>query len=223
MTFPNQDLTALTGAALQGRGPFLQPLEQWPLRNNLTLTLMARTAAADIDTLDAWIGIAHEEDQRLRAFAFVLMQLLVEGDSLQGADRLSRLLDHGTVIPALLDTPILSGLHERLDYIETLATWGRRWLRAWEKHTGEMTYVAQHDLVAAVRSELLRRREAWKTRLRARLERRGITREILTAIVWAPKNMGRWLAAADGDAAAEAHVFAGFETEGVGQGAMTCR
>lgn len=215
--FPNQDLSALTGAALQGRGPFLQPLEQWPLRNNLTLTLMARGAAVDIDTLDAWIGIAHEEDQRLRAFAFVIMRLLVEGDEAQGADRLSRLLDHGTVIPALLDMPVLSGLHERLDYIEILATWGRRWLTAWERATGEMTYAAQHDLVTAVRSELLRRREAWKARLRARLERRGITREILTAIVWHPRNVERWLAAADGDAAAEDRVHAGFEVEGVGK------
>lgn len=212
MTFPNQDLTALTG-----RNPFLQPLEQWPLRNNLTLSLMARGAAVDIDTLDAWIGIANEEDQRLRAFAFVLMQLLVEGDSLQGADRLTRLLDRGTILPALLDTPILSGLHERLDYIEVIATWGRRWLTAWEQWTGEMTYAAQHDLVAAVRTELLRRREAWKARLRTRLERRGITREILTAIVWHPRNVERWLLAAGGDAVAEDRIHAGFEVEGVGR------
>lgn len=211
--FPNQDTTTLAGPRRGRRGP--TPLEQWPIRGRLTLALMSRTAAVDIDTLDAWMGVAHEEDQRLRCFAYILTTLLVECDSPAASDRLWRLVE-SPALQALLDTPILAGLHERLDYVTILTDYLRWWLRGWERATGEMTYAAQHDFVTALETELLRRREAWKARLRARNERRGLTREILTAIVWAPRNMERWLAAAGDDDAARDHLFNGFELDGVG-------
>lgn len=120
---------------------------------------------------------------------------------------------HCEFIRRLLDIPSMTGLHVRLTYITELCDYLRRHLAANEALTGEQTFAAQALFVDALQEELQRRHDAWVAEIRARCP---VTREQLTAIVWHPRRVAHHLAAADGDEAAEAHLFSGWCHESVG-------
>lgn len=167
--------------------------------------------------IDAWNNrlAALPPDCLLNAFAAICLQIIRTTDSYETADQLWAAVDTG-VVHRLLNMPALKGLEQRLEYTDLLTKFLKGWLQWSEETTGELTFAAPHDFVATLRKELIRRRDAWKASLSARLVALGMDREQLTAIVWQPKNMARWLDACKTEAE-ETHLMNGWETEGIGK------
>jgi hypothetical protein len=166
--------------------------------------------------IDAWNNrlATMNPDRVLNAFAAICLNIIRTADTYETADQLWAATDAGATI-RLLNMPVLKGLEQRLEYVDLLTKFLKGWLRWSEEATGELTFAAAHDFVAALRTELVRRRNAWKASLTARLAALGMDHERLTAIVWHPRNLSRWLHACTTDAE-ENYVMGGWETEGVG-------
>ena len=167
--------------------------------------------------IDAWnnrLAAVPRQDRVLNGFAAICLNIIRTADTYEAADQLWAAVDTGAAI-RLLNMPVLKGLEQRLEYVDLLTKFLKGWLRWSEETTGELTFAAQHDFVAALRTELVRRRNAWKASLTARLVALGMGREQLTAIVWHPRNLRRWLDACKTDAE-ENYVMGGWETEGTG-------
>lgn len=112
----------------------------------------------------------------------------------------------------ILNLPAARTLYTRPDYTDLFLNGLRKFVRDCEATTGEMTYVAQHDLIRDLAATVTAQRAHWRRAAAAHRAAQGITREILTAAVWAPRRLERWLEMAGDDEAAREAVFNGFET-----------
>jgi hypothetical protein len=172
-----------------------------------------RDGATHIATYDHLLTSAGSRaPRRLSNFAGICQTIMAAGNISTDHDDLHQAIGCG-LINRLLDMPSLAGLHHHLTYIQELHDYLCRHIHATESVTGNMTYTAVTDFVRELRTELLRRREAWLAELRARCP---VTREQLTAIVWHPRHVARHLDAAADDDAAEERLMNGWIHEGVG-------
>ena len=112
----------------------------------------------------------------------------------------------------ILNLPAARTLHTRPDYTELYLKSLRQSLRDYERESGEMTYVAQHDLIRDLAAMFRAQRRHWRTTMAQRRAAQGITAEILTAAVWHPRRVSRWLEMAGDDEVARDAVFNGFVT-----------
>ena len=102
--------------------------------------------------------------------------------------------------------------HVRRDYIGLLTDFLSAYIQHKEEVTGELSYCSQHDYVRLLKDELLAQNDAWRRSLRDRLVREGRDAATLTAAVWHPRKMARYLAACTTEKE-EAAVFSCFVYE----------
>jgi len=205
--FPEQNLDILQSPVSRRN---IQRLSSLSELHNDTYTiqrLMGPTPAAVAAELALWNRDLDFDgpDHRLNAFALICIRLLWMTRTSDDADRLAIFLQDGGARALLDGLPALARLPERLAYTDRLIHYLRaalQWL-----FDGELCWEAQEDFIRNLQTEFRRRRAAWKSALQARLP---ATREELTAIVWHPRNVERWMAAAGGDATAEEHILNGF-------------
>ena len=208
-TFPDQDLRSL-----HGRGVYCP--SQWGMPfTPLRYFCGHRDSAMYIATYDHLLTSAGSRiARRLSNFAGICQTIMAAGNDLGTSDNLHQAIGLG-LITRLLDMQSMAGLHTRLTYIQELHDYLIRHIHATETVTGNMTYTAGYDVVRELRTELLRRRDAWKASIRGRCP---ATPQQLAAIVWHPRNVARHLEAAGGDDAAEEFLMRGWAIESVGRG-----
>lgn len=185
---------------------------------SMTPAILNCTSSVVALHIDAWNNrlAVLNPDRVLNGFAAICLNIIRSADTYEAADQLWTAVDNGAAI-RLLNMPVLKGLEQRLEYADLLRKFLIGWLRWSESDagTGELTFAATHDFVAALYKELIRRRNAWKASLTARLVALEMDRERLTAIVWHPRNLSRWLDACKSEEE-EAYLMRGWETEGTG-------
>ena len=113
----------------------------------------------------------------------------------------------------ILNLPAARALYMRPEYTDLILNGLRQFVRDYEATTGEMTYVAQHDLIRDLAATFRAQRTQWRRAAAARRQAQGITREILTAAAWTPRRLERWLEMAGDDEAAREAIFNGFVCE----------
>lgn len=218
-----QHTTTLHGfAAGQSDYRYAEHVSRTPIvLRSMTPTILNCTVDVLALHIDTWNNrlAALSPDRVLNGFAAICLNIIRTTNTHDAATHLWMAVDTG-VVNRLLNMPVLKGIEQRLEYADLLTKFLKGWLRWSEETTGELTFAAQHAFVNTLRMQLHRRRAAWKASLTARLAALGMDHERLTAIVWHPRNLSRWLSACTTEKE-EAYILSGWETEGMGSAAET--